>query len=226
MLYFIHMLTVPEAAEKIINRSRYLSEAISKNLINLSALGRYMKPELEEMLSKKISDTAISMALNRIARTIKPKYTFKNIFKNPPDMIVRSNLIEITVAHSDSLIEKYPTLLRMTDINDKNFFTITNGVFETTIITSRNLKNKIKDILKEETIVAEFTNLSCITIKLPKEAILTPGIFYFFLKSLAWEGVNIIEIVSAYLELTLILPEKETNKAFSILQSLFSTGPV
>lgn len=215
------MLTVPEAAEKIINRSRYLSEAISKSLINLSALGRYMKPELEEMLKKKISDTAILMALNRLAPTIKPKYVYKNIFKNPPDMIVRSNLIEITVAHSNTLIEKYPTLLKMSDVKDKYFFTITQGVFETTIVASRDLKNKIKDILKQETIAAEFTNLSSITIKLPKEAISTPGIFYFFLKSLAWEGVNIIEIVSSYLELTLILPEKETNRAFAILQSLF-----
>lgn len=215
------MLTVPEAAEKIINRSRYLSEAISKGLINLSALARYMKPELEEMLAKKVSDTAIFMALNRLAPTIKPKYIFSNIFKTSPDMIVRSNLIEINVTHSESLIEKYPLLLKLSNTKEKYFFTITEGVFETTIIASRDLKEKIKKTLKNEAIVAEFGNLSSITIRLPKEAITTPGIFYFFLKSLAWEGVNIIEIVSAYLEFTLILPEKETNRAFSILQSLF-----
>ncbi|MDO8583369.1 MAG: hypothetical protein Q7R51_02470 [bacterium] len=215
------MLTVPEAAEKIINRSRYLSEAISKNIINLSALARYMKPELEDMLGKKISDTAIFMALNRLAPTIKPKYVFSNIFKTPPDMIVRSNLIEITIAHSESLMEKYPILLKMSDTKDKYFFTITQGVFDATIIASKDLKDKIKKTLENETIVAEFTNLSSITIRLPKEAILTPGIFYFFLKSLAWEGVNIMEVVSAYLEFTLILPEKDTNRAFSILQSLF-----
>jgi len=215
------MLTVPEAAEKIINRSRYLSEAISKGLINLSALARYMKPELEEMLAKKVSDTAIFMALNRLATTIKPKYIFKNIFKAPPDMIVRSNLIGFTVAHSEKLAEKYPSLLKLSDTNDKYFFTITQGVFDTTIIASKDLNNGIKEVLKNEIIVADFTNLSSITIKLPKEAISTPGIFYFFLKSLAWEGVNIVEIVSSYLEFTLILPEKETNRAFSILQSLF-----
>ena len=215
------MLTVPEAEEKIINRSRYLSEAISKGLINLSALARYMKPELEEMLSKKVSDTAIFMALNRLAATIKPKYIFKNIFKSPPDMIVRSNLIGLTVAHSEKLGEKYPSLLKLSNTNDKYFFTITQGVFDTTIIASKDLNNTIREALKDEVLVAEFTNLSSITIKLPKEAILTPGIFYFFLKSLAWEGVNIIEIVSSHLEFTLILPEKETNRAFSILQSLF-----
>lgn len=215
------MLTVPEAAEKIINRSRYLSEAISKGLINLSALARYMKPELEEMLSKKVSHTAISMALNRLAAGIKPKYVFKNIFKTSPDMIVRSNLIGLAVANSEKLADKYPNILKLSRTNDKYFLTITQGVFDTTIIASKDLNNDIKEVLKNETIVANFTNLSSITIKLPKEAISTPGIFYFFLKSLAWEGVNIVEIVSSYLEFTLILPEKETNRAFSILQSLF-----
>ncbi|MBI2613988.1 MAG: aspartate kinase [Candidatus Levybacteria bacterium] len=215
------MITVPEAADKIIDRSRYLSEAISKGLINLSALARYMKPELEEMLNKKVSNAAIFMALNRLAATIKPKYIFKNIFKSPPDMLVRSNLLGITIAHSEKLGEKHPSLLRLSNTNDKYFFTITQGVFDTTIIASKDLAKTIKLTLQDETIVAEYNNLASITIKLPKEAVATPGIFYFFLKSLAWEGVNIVEIVSSYLEFTLILPEKETNRAFSILQSLF-----
>ena len=143
MLYSKHMMTVPEAAEKIIDRSRYLSEAISKGIINISSLARYMKPELERMLEKKVSYPAVVMALNRLSTQIKPKYVQSNIFKTPPDMIVRSNLVEITVAHSESLIEKYPMLLKLSGAKDKYFFTITEGVFETTIIASLNLKDKI-----------------------------------------------------------------------------------
>lgn len=215
------MLTVPEAAEKIINRSRYLSEAISKGIINISSLARYIKPELEQMLEKKVSYPAVVMALARLSTQIKPKYVSNSIFKTPPDMIVRSNLIEVCVSRSDSLAEKYPLLLKLSQTSQKHFFTITEGIFEATIIASKDLYKTIKKTLRNEKIVAEFTNLSSITIRLPKEAISTPGIFYFFLKSLAWEGVNIVEIVSSFLELTLILPEKETNRAFSILQSLF-----
>ena len=215
------MLTVPEASEKIINRSRYLSEAISKGIINISALARYIKPELEQILEKKISYPAIVMALNRLSDTIKPKYVVSNIFRSTPDMILRSNLMEINISHSETLSEKYPLLLKLSKTSEKYFFAITDGVFETTIIISKNLKDKVKNALKDENIVAEFDNLSSITIRLPKEAITTPGRFYFFLKSLAWEGINIIEIVSAYLELTIIFSEKDTNRAFSILQSLF-----
>lgn len=161
------------------------------------------------------------MALTRLSTQIRPKYVSSSIFKSPPDMIMRSNLIEICVSSSNNLVEKYPALLKLSQTNEKHFFSITQGIFDTTIVASKHLSDAIKDLVGNELALAEFTNLSSITIRLPKEAIQTPGIFYFFLKSLAWEGINIIEIVSAYLELTIILSEKDTNRAFSILQSLF-----
>lgn len=215
------MLTVPEACEKIITRSRYLTEAMSKNLINISSLARYIKPEVEDMLKKNISYPALIMSLNRLTHKIKPHYVFKNIFKVPPEIIVRSNLMEITVANSNSLQEKCASLIKLSG-GPKYFFALTEGLLETTIISSINLKEQIKKILKDEEITDEFDNLSSITIQLPKESILTPGIFNFFLKSLAWEGVNIIEIVSSHLELTIVVDKKETNRAFSIIQSLFA----
>lgn len=215
------MISISTAVETVISRSRYLSEAISKGIINFSALSRYIKPEIEELTHKNVSEAALIMALNRLSKNIKPKYKSYDIFTSPPDMMVRSNLAEITVLNSDSLIEKYPHLLKLSSNQVKYFLTLTEGVYETTIILSKDLKEDIKRILQDEKIVAEYDNLSSITVRLPQASIKTPGIFYFFLKSLAWEGINIIEIVSAHLELTIILEEKDVNKAFSILQSLF-----
>ncbi|MBP6913624.1 MAG: aspartate kinase [Candidatus Levybacteria bacterium] len=216
------MVSISESVEKIISRSRYLSEAISKGIINFSALARYIKPEIEEMTHKKVSEAALVMALNRLSNNIKPNYKSNEIFETPPDMMVRSNLAELTVANSTTMNEKYPLLLKLIDTQGKNFLTITEGVYESTIIANRDLKDEVVKILEGEIIVAEFNSLSSITIRLPKPSVHTPGIFYFFIKSLAWEGINIIEIVSAHLELTLIFDEKDVNKAFSILQSLFS----
>lgn len=215
------MITVTEAAKRIIERSRYLQEALEKGLINTSSLARYIKPELEEMLIKKTSTSAVIMAISRIAKKLKPRFKYKNIFKTAPDMITRSNLVEINIKNSKNLIEKYPSILRLSQSQKESFFTITEGVFETTIIISRDLYPSIRKLVDQEDIVDEFHDLSSITLRLPKEAIITPGVFYFFLKSLAWEGVNIIEVVSAYRELTFIVAQKDTNKAFSILQSLF-----
>ncbi len=169
------MTTVPEAVGKIVGRSRYLAEAMSKEIVNNSSLARYIKPEIEEMLVKKVSKSSIIMALNRLSIDIKPKYSTKNIFKTPPQIIVRSTL------------------------EDE----------EMNCLKSVSFKSK---------------NLSSITISMPEDAIKTPGILYFFVKSIAWEGINIISLRSSIKEIRLIFEKKDINRAFGIIQSLFTGG--
>ena len=215
------MITVPEATKTIIERSRYLTEAMSKDLINYSSLARYIKPELEKTLMKPVSNAAIIMAIKRIAQDIKPKFAPLTIFTNTPEMIVRSNLIDITISNSPTLSKKISKILDLHHTNQKYFFTLTEGLSETTIIASQDAKDIIEENIKGETILARFENLSAITIRQPKEISYSPGVVYFFLKSLAWEGINLIEVVSTYVELTLILEDKDVNQAFAILKSLF-----
>ncbi len=215
------MITVPEEAKRIIERSRYLVEAMSKDLINYSSLARYIKPELEKSLMKPVSEASIIMAIKRIAQDIKPKFAPLTIFQGTPEMIVRSNLVEFTLQNGQSLRKKYKDLSEFYSDKQQYFFTLTEGVFETTIIVSSDLRDNIRSLLAHEQIISEVNNLSGITIRLPKENVTTPGVYYFFLKSLAWEGVNIIEIVSTPNEVSLILEDKEVNTAFAILKSLF-----
>lgn len=215
------MITVPEAAEKIIKRSRYLSEAMSKGFINISSLARYMKPEIEEMLVKKINESSIIMALNRLQKKLKPGFKYSNIFKVPPTIIVISNLAGLNIVNSQGLNEKYEEILNFNDEKKYNVI-FTKGISESTLIVNNEVYGDIKKILHGEKIISEFNKLSSITIQLPKESINTPGVFYFLLKSLAWEGVNIIEIISTSLELTIIFEDRDVNKAFSILKSLFN----
>ena len=214
------MITVPKAAEKIIKRSRYLSEAMSKGFINNSSLARYIKPEIEEILMKKINDSSVIMALNRLEKNLKPHSQYSTIFKNPPTMITRSNLRTISLDNSSQLTTTLETLVENTD--PSFFLAFSKGITQTTIVLSDDLYKNLKKLLVGKRRTAEFENLSAITIHLPKKATATPGVFYFFLKSLAWEGVNIIEIISTLSELTLFFEDKDVNKAFSILKSLFT----
>lgn len=166
------MITVPEATQTIIKRSRYLTEAMSKGIINNSSLARYIKPEIEKMLLKKVSSSSIIMALNRLSHKFKPKYFSGNIFKTPPQIIIHFNL------------------------------------------ESEEIENlKVQDFAPK--------NLSSMTIKLPKKAIKTPGVLYFFIKSLAWEGINIVKAETGDLEIILMFEKKDINNAFNIIQSLF-----
>ncbi|MBI3341496.1 hypothetical protein HY024_00055 [Candidatus Curtissbacteria bacterium] len=214
------MITVPQAVEKIIKRSRYLSEAMSKDLINASSLARYMKPEVETLVFKKVTSGSIIVAIKRLQKSFSAGYKPITIFEEAPDMIVRSNLTLIYVKNSNNLLAKLSTIEKSShNFQKKALFTY--GRVETIVLTNKvNLEN-IEKLLKNEEITETYPNVSSITIHLPEDSVKTPGIFYFFVKSLAWEGVNVLDILSTHSELTLVFNSEDINTAFGMLQSLF-----
>ncbi len=162
------------------------------------------------------------MALKRLSTKFKPMVSAVSIFKHKPEIILRSNLIEFSITNSQLLIEKHKRLFDLIRGSNSYFLTITQGIFETGIIISQECKNLVEKIFKEEKIVKIFNNLSAITIKLPEENVMAPGIYYFILKALAWEKINVIEVVSTYCEFTIILEDKDIDRAFSCLKKLLS----
>lgn len=217
------MTTVPQGTKIIIERSRYLFEAISKDLINLSSLARHIKPELEEMLNKKISNASIIIALKRLKTKHKPQTKYKNLFIKTPEMTIHSELTLITLISSEKIIAEYQEVLRLNQEEKRHFLSVVKGVNETTIIISSGLYKKISKILDTQEILYKKNNLSSITLQLPKETIETSGVIYFLIKSLAWEGINIAEIISTTFEFTIFIRNEDLNRSFAILKSIFES---
>ncbi len=214
------MITVPEATKKIVERSRYLSEALAKDIINLSSLARYIKPELEQMLIKDISSGSIIMALKRLQKTTKSQYKSEEIFKHPPEMTVRSGLFFVTLARTNET-EGIVGNLFLNRVKG-TFSSITIGATEIQIAGTFALREKLLKKISPDSVILNMESVSQITVFVPEEAIKTPGVYYFFLKSLAWEGINIIGASPTKSEFTLFFEDKNVNRAFEILSSLFT----
>ena len=215
------MITIPEVVENIVRKSLFLEEALSLGIVNISALARLIKRDVEKEVMKKVQEGAVVMALNRFQKKIKKKVEIqKKIFRNTPDLMVRSNLIEITYSNSELLVHKQKILLDQLS-GRQYFITFTQGINETTIIASKELEKKILKVFEEENVISRIDKLSSITVLLPEGTALVPGAYNYILKSLAWEGINIIEVVSTFNELTIILEDKHIDFSFSIIKRLF-----
>ena len=212
------MITIPEVVEKIVRKTPFLEEGLYRGIINLSALARLIKPEVEKGTMKEVKEGAILMALKRLPKTSSLGSKALEVLKKSHDLIVRSGLTEITVLNTNFSVENHKEIIEILGEERKFFLTITQGIFETTIIFSNELKKEIEKIFKKEKIISQFTNLSSITIRLPGKVVLTPGVFYSILKLLAWEGINVVEVVSTFSEFTIILEDKEVDQAFSIFK--------
>jgi hypothetical protein len=216
------MVTIPEIVEEVVRASPFLDEALAQGIVNLSALARRIKPDVERGTMKKVRDGAVIVALNRLAHRVGQRARRqRSVFKRAPDLTVRSNLMELTYANSERMFARQKTLLESHGGRPNVFLTVTQGIRETTIIAGRELREPIEVLYKGERLIARIGDLSSVTVLLPAGTAAVPGVYHYILKTLAWEGVNIVEVVSTLNEFTIVLGDRDIDRAFSLIKRLF-----
>jgi hypothetical protein len=212
------MITVPELTQKHLRETPLLEEALARGIINLSALARDLQPAIEAELGKRVSSAAITMALKRLSPELQRRAKRKPAgTKGMGDLIVRSNLVEFTFRHSDTIWEKQKRLLHRLERDREVFLTFTQGVFEVMLIASAGIDRAVLDIFGSESIVSHVRDLSAIIIRLSPRTVHIPGVYYSILKQLAWGDVNVIDVVSTFTEFTILLEKQQVDRAFTIL---------
>ncbi|MBJ2175999.1 hypothetical protein JBL43_17230 [Aureibaculum sp. A20] len=216
------MKTIQEAVTAIINKTPFIEEALYDKLINVSSLARVIKPEVEKILKKEIKEGAIMMAVNRLSPSsvLKVRKNIKRIALSSGDFIMRSDLCDYTFKNTATLVSKITKLLNDIGNDSDNFFTISQGVFETSIVISKKLKQKVEKIFDGEEVLWAASNLASLTIKLPKTNVEQSGIYYFILKQLAWANISVQEVISTTNEITIVVKETDIKQTFSILMDM------
>lgn len=210
--------------DKLINQSPFIQEAIAEGLINISSLARKLNPEIQKILGKEVSDSAIIMAIKRMppGPNQKIELKIKNFMRELGDLIVRSSLVKFTFKNYVGISQDQAKFLsQIKDITD-NFYTVSRGVSETTIITNAQFSHKIEEIFQKDHLISELGNLSAITMKLPEINTEISGVYYYLLKKIAWEGINLAEVISTTNEFTVVVDTKIVSHTFSVLMDLKS----
>lgn len=220
------MSTIGKLTEEIINRSPFLRESLTENLINVSALARKIQPEVEDRLKKDVKEGAIIMSIKRMSPGYYHKINMKikNFMSTLGDFLVRSDLEDFTYLNSDTLTLKQSEMMKSLNKERDPFYTFCTGVNESTIITSVSVVNQVEEIFAEEKLLSRTKDLASITIKLPSVNTEISGIYYFILKHLAWEGLNIVEVISTSNEFTVVVKSDDIDVAFSVLMQLKKEG--
>lgn len=216
------MNSIGKITEELINKSPFLREAMTEDLINISALARKLKPEIEEQCGKEVKEGAIVMAIKRMTPGLYHRLNVKitNVMGDLGDFLVRSNLSDFTFENSESLKSKQSELIHEVNKENDSFFTICKGVSETTFIVNTQHEPIIEKLFRGERIKSHTMDLASVTVKLPVVNTEIYGIYYYILKHLAWEGINIVELVSTSNEFTIVVKQDDVDKAFKILMQL------
>tara|TARA_B110000858_G_scaffold23615_1_gene23862 strand:+ start:413 stop:1048 length:636 start_codon:yes stop_codon:yes gene_type:complete len=200
----------------------FLEEALSRDIINFSALAKDLNQTISEMLRKPVKEGAITMALRRYNPPVDIENIgrLKAVFKNLGDITVRSNLSDFTFQNSTTLINSHSKVLEKINNNNQIFYAFTRGLFESNIIISSSEKKSIAEVFKNEKLIGLKDCLSTITLNLPEGNSKIVGLYYQIFKRLAWDNVTLYEVISTTNEFTILVEDHLVDKAFSVIKGL------
>jgi len=218
------MKTVSSIVENYIKTKPFLLSALSQGIINLTSLSRNMMVELESEFGKEVKQGAIVMALKRLSVDLDFRLNHKivKVLKNLGEITVRSSLTDYAFAVSDSILNNQAELISEIHNYSDVFYTSSRAVSETNIIISESVGHIVDKHFANEKLVQKLENLASITVKLPNDNVVIPGIYYFIFQRLAWEGIIINEVISTSNEFTILVSEEVVDVAFRVIKDLKS----
>lgn len=217
------MITIPEVVQQIVTREPLVEEGLQKGIINLSAYARTIRPQIEDILMKRVQTGAIIMALRRMQTFPQNAIVLASFFDIKPNILIRSNLTEFTLENSKRALSAVAELIKQNAEDHRNIIAVTQGVYETALIVNTDWKDEVQKTIPQSTINDTVYNLSAITISLPPSNVETPGVYYTILKSLAWKGINVFDVVSTKNEFTILFEDKDIDSAFTVVKGVFES---
>ncbi len=215
------MPTVAHLVKKAIRQNPFLLEAMSQEIISYGNLASSLREGIEKELGKPIKEPAIVMALRRYAEEIEGFEKGSKKQGLTGEIIMRTNLIDVNVVKSPSFSSKIRDIYNAVDIEHGDVFNVILGNNEASIITNEKYREKLSNFLKGEKILSRQNDLVGLTLRFhSKEFMTTPGIVFSAVRKLAWEHINIYEIVSTMTELTFIIHQKDSMKGYNLLQDV------
>lgn len=212
------MIKIQPIVRSLVLKEPEASYALTHGFMNMSGYADRIRPEVERLTKKAVTQTSLVVALSRIREELKA---------TPPlaPMVVVSNittklpLSEIVYESTNAFMQKLEGLHRTIKLSREDFFTATIGTTEITIICSTNV---VEQVEKHFGVTPKFLihNLAAVGVSFDASSFTVPNVIYFFVAALARERIMIAEIVSSYTELIFVVSEKDFSQTATILSDL------
>jgi len=209
------MVTISNVVKDILNRQIFLQEAINNEIVSYNKLAYHLKPNIESVLGKEVKHSAIVMAIRRHAEKSKNKLQtskFSYFIET-----IKTDICYVTFEESSTLLPKIPTLYSIVDFKKGGILNIIQGNFELTIITNKRYEEELLDILHEEKVIETIDDIVSISLIYSKEFLFIPGVLHDVVRLMAWENINILDIILTSTEMSIIIAKKDLMRCYEIL---------
>ena len=215
------MVTISHIVKKIVAEQPFVEEALGIGIISVASLAEELHYKIEQELGKKIKIPAVVMALRRYAEEISQHRKKMKKFDYEGEIIMKTNLCDLTLVKSPSLLAKLRTVHTLVNFERGDTLNIILGNNEVSIIINEKYMQKLIKFLSGEKIINKEKDMASLAIIFTADDFThTPGVIFNAVRKLAWNNINIYEIISTMTELTFILNKKDSMKAYDVLNEL------
>jgi len=209
------MVTITHVVQDILNNHVFLNEAVSNDIISYNKVAEKIKPEVEAEMGKKVKHSAIVMALRRNADKLNGKYKHPSIDYSIET--IKTDLCYIVFENSPTIQNKIQKIYSIINFKKGGILNLIQSNFEIAIIINKKYREEALDILEGEKVLDILDNLVSISLVYDKDFLRTPGIIYEVSRFMAWENINIVDMVITKMELELIIDKKDLMKCYKTL---------
>ena len=216
------MKPVAGYVREIIDESEVALDALREGILNLSAYAKSIRVEVGRRSKREVSVGTIVVALCRYEIDVKksppicPKVAIESIS-------TRSALAEISFVKSPENRKCLRAIQENKKLAEADVLTIVSGIREISLIVPASLKMEVLRAFKHDKPTLVLEQLASITVRFSPKYLNKPNTTFAMLRPLALKRINIVEVVSTYTELTVIVAEKDLQAAFGVFNSLPTT---
>ena len=204
----------------VINRSPFISEMLIQEVISFSNLASFIKPKVEQLYGGEVSNASIVMAIRRYAQDLKKQNKVSDGGRKIDyELSMKTSIYDVNIARSKAFIESLPDLYDQVHPDSGDFLNVSIGEHEIVVTVSDKHRALIDEMVKKEKVIARESDMVALTIVFKDNFLETPGITYLATRKLAWENINIFEIVSTLNVLTFIIRRTDSLRAYGVLQT-------
>ncbi|RLF06901.1 MAG: ACT domain-containing protein [Thermoprotei archaeon] len=217
--------SVSRAISELLLSKPMILTALELGVVNYSALARLLKEEVEERIGREVSDTSVKMAIIRFRDRLVESLTGSR--REVLDVIARSSLSLIddiglaTIRASDplSLMSKIAEV-----VPRARFLQLTQGIYTFTVVADVETLERIIEATEKTLVEVVYKDQAAIVVVSPREIITTPGVIAYLTTLLAFNGINLTQIISAHTDTIFILRRDDAIRAYRVLCGAINTA--
>jgi len=210
--------SVSSCVKRIVDKSPFIHEMLINGILSFSNYASSIQDEVQKAYGKEVKASAIVMALRRYGEELKRENAKTDHGNVEYGIVMKTNIFDVNLVRKDNFISKLGVLYRNISTEKGDFLNITLGSHEVSLAVSEKYRYLVDELTEGEEILNQMNDLVALSLIFTGDFLQTPGIVYEAVRHLAWEQINVIEIVSTMNELTFVIKREDSMKAFDVLQ--------